>query len=108
VARLVGLEEARRRASAIGPWRVAGRRLHRGIKTRDFAEALRLLNRIARLAEEMEHHPDVEIGYGYLRIRLTTHDAGGLTDLDFKLAERIEETIRRASRAPREASAPRS
>lgn len=56
----------------------------------------------------MEHHPDVEIGYGYLRIRLTTHDAGGLTDLDFKLAERIEETIRRASRAPREASAPRS
>ncbi len=103
MARRVGLAEARRRVAALRPWRLAGRSLYRSVETGDFAGALRLLNKIARVAEEMEHHPDVEIGYGYLRIRLTTHDAGGLTDLDFRLAERIEEIIRRASRARREA-----
>jgi 4a-hydroxytetrahydrobiopterin dehydratase len=73
----VGLAEARRRVASLRPWRLAGRSLYRSVETGDFAGALRLLNKIARVAEEMEHHPDVEIGYGYLRIRLTTHDAGG-------------------------------
>ncbi|MEM0482342.1 MAG: 4a-hydroxytetrahydrobiopterin dehydratase, partial [Nitrososphaerota archaeon] len=57
-------------------------------------ESLDLLKRIARAAERMGHHPDVELGYGYLRLRLTTHDAGGLTARDFRLAESIERIIR--------------
>ncbi|GBC71416.1 Putative pterin-4-alpha-carbinolamine dehydratase [Candidatus Calditenuaceae archaeon HR02] len=85
--------EAARLVPTIRPWRLRGRYIVRSLRTRDFAESLSLLNRIAKAAERMGHHPDVELGYGYLRLRLTTHDAGGLTVRDFRLAESIEKII---------------
>ncbi|MCS7145368.1 MAG: 4a-hydroxytetrahydrobiopterin dehydratase [Nitrososphaerota archaeon] len=92
VRRLSG-EEAGRLVAGVRPWRLRGRYIVRSVETRDFAEALKLLNRIGRVADRMNHHPDVEMGYGYLRLKLTTHDAGGLTERDFKLAEKIEKII---------------
>ncbi len=91
--------EAARLVASVRPWRLRGRYIARSLKTRDFAESLDLLKRIARAAERMGHHPDVELGYGYLRLRLTTHDAGGLTIRDFKLAENIERIIEEWGRA---------
>jgi 4a-hydroxytetrahydrobiopterin dehydratase len=85
--------EAEELVAKVRPWRLRGRYIVRSLKTRDFAESLDLLKRIARAAERMGHHPDVELGYGYLRLRLTTHDAGGLTVRDFRLAERVEKII---------------
>lgn len=85
--------EAARLVERVRSWRLRGRYIVRSLRTRDFAESLSLLNRIARAAERMGHHPDVELGYGYLRLRLTTHDAGGLTVRDFRLAESIERII---------------
>jgi len=101
LTRRLKVEEAKRMVARIRPWRLAGRYIYRSVKTRDFAEALKLLNRIARVAEEANHHPDVELGYGYLRLRLTTHDAGGLTVRDFSLAERVERVISLWSRGLR-------
>lgn len=99
MAKRLGGAEVRRLAARVRPWRLRGRFIVRSVETRDFAEAFELLRRVARAAEEMGHHPDVELGYGYLRLRLTTHDAGGLTVRDFRLAERVEKIIAAWNRA---------
>lgn len=61
----------------------------------NFTDAVCLLNRIAEIAEEINHHPDLHlVDYKYLKIVLSTHSAGGLTQLDFQLAAQIEEVAR--------------
>lgn len=57
--------------------------------TADFASAVHLLDRVALLADAMNHHPDVELGWGRVAFELTSHDAGGVTMRDLTLAERI-------------------
>ena len=52
-------------------------------------QGIRFLNQVARLAEGMNHHPDISIRYNRVRLSLTTHDEGGLTVKDFKLARKI-------------------
>ncbi|BDU78270.1 4a-hydroxytetrahydrobiopterin dehydratase [Mesoterricola sediminis] len=68
--------------------------LEREIRTPDFLSAFNLVSRLVAPAEALNHHPDVAFGWGYVRIRLTTHDAGGLTDKDRTLAARIDEAIK--------------
>ncbi len=68
--------------------------LEREIRTPDFLSAYNLVSRLVAPAEALNHHPDVAFGWGYVRIRLTTHDAGGLTDKDRTLAARIDEAIK--------------
>lgn len=70
-------------------WERSGDALHRTFGTDDFASALDLVNRIGALAEEANHHPDLELGWGRVAVHLTSHDAGGVTDRDVALAERI-------------------
>ena len=64
------------------------------IKTRrefaNFAEALEFVNKVGALAEAADHHPDITFGWGYAEIDLTTHDRGGVTDVDIALAEKID------------------
>ena len=60
-------------------------------KLGDFAEAIAFVNRVADLAERANHHPDVLLhGYNHVRLTLSTHSQGGLTDADFKLAGEID------------------
>lgn len=57
----------------------------------NFNEAIEFVNRVASLAEEHNHHPDILIhGYSNVRLTLTTHDKGKVTEKDFSLAEEIE------------------
>ncbi len=64
----------------------------REIVATDFITAVAIFNSIAIIAEAMDHHPDILLyGWNKLRITLSTHDRGGLTELDFKLAKKIEE-----------------
>lgn len=67
--------------------------LHREIRTPDFLSAYRLVGTLVPLAEALNHHPDLEFGWGYVRIRLTTHDAGGVTDLDRRLAADFDKVL---------------
>lgn len=61
-------------------------------KTGDFAAALRFVNAVGGLAEAQNHHPDIEIhDYDHVRLRLSTHSAGGVTEEDLELAERVDE-----------------
>src|SRR5260221_6518664 len=67
--------------------------LSRAFTAPDFLAAIELVNRVAAVAEEVGHHPDIAIRWNTVRFRLTTHSAGGVTDLDLELARRIEEII---------------
>ena len=64
--------------------------IERTWKFQDFPEALAFINKVGELAEAMDHHPDIYNSWAKVRLRLTTHDRGGLTALDFNLAKRID------------------
>jgi 4a-hydroxytetrahydrobiopterin dehydratase len=70
-------------------WRLRRRNIRRTFVFEDFAQSLRFVNRVARRAEAMNHHPDIMIQYDKVDLDLTTHDEGGLTMKDFKLAREI-------------------
>jgi 4a-hydroxytetrahydrobiopterin dehydratase len=65
--------------------------IHAHLETGDFATGLRLVNRIGEAAEAMNHHPDLDLRYPHLDVTLSSHDVGGVTDRDVKLARAISE-----------------
>jgi 4a-hydroxytetrahydrobiopterin dehydratase len=72
-------------------WRQEGESLVRDYEFKDFAEAIAFVNRVAGAAEEANHHPDILIhGWNKVRLSLTTHSEGRLTDNDRAMAERID------------------
>lgn len=71
-------------------WRVEEGMLVRSIKAADFAQGIRLVDQVAAVADEIDHHPDIDIRWTTLTFRLTTHSAGGLTELDLQLAAEID------------------
>jgi 4a-hydroxytetrahydrobiopterin dehydratase len=72
-------------------WRQEGESLVRDVKFKDFAEAMAYVNRVADLAEEVNHHPDILVhGWNQVRLTLTTHSAGRLTENDHEMARRID------------------
>jgi 4a-hydroxytetrahydrobiopterin dehydratase len=68
--------------------------LVRTFKTPDFLTAFNLVKAVVRPAEDLNHHPDILFGWGYVRITLTTHDAGGITELDHRLAQAIDIAVK--------------
>jgi 4a-hydroxytetrahydrobiopterin dehydratase len=70
--------------------------IHRTVETADFASALALVNRIGALAEEANHHPHLELGWGRVVVHLTSHDSGGVTQRDLAAARKIDGAIDRA------------
>jgi 4a-hydroxytetrahydrobiopterin dehydratase len=72
-------------------WRREGEQIVRDWTFKDFAEAIAFVNRVAAVAEAANHHPDILIhGWNKVRLSVTNHSAGGLTEADFALAERVE------------------
>lgn len=75
-------------------WRMSEDRksIYAEYRMKHFAEAIRLINRCAVIAEKEGHHPDIHLtGYRHLRVELTTHAIGGLSENDFILAAKIEQ-----------------
>jgi 4a-hydroxytetrahydrobiopterin dehydratase len=76
---------------AAGEWRREGDAMEREWKFEDFAAAKGFVDRVADAAEEANHHPDILLhGWNKVRLTLSTHSEGGLTDADFTLAERLD------------------
>src|SRR5882672_263575 len=71
-------------------WTKKGVAITRTFQFRDFSGAVEFVNAIARLAEKAWHHPDIDIRWSKVTVTLTTHDAGGLTEKDFKLATQFD------------------
>jgi 4a-hydroxytetrahydrobiopterin dehydratase len=89
MARLSDSEIEARLASS--PWRREGEAIVLEVERADFAAAVALVNEVARLAEEANHHPDILLhGWNKLRLTLSTHSEGGLTAADFELAAKID------------------
>ena len=78
--------EIQTRLEELAGWEVRGGKLHREFEFADFVGAFRFISGVALVAERMDHHPEWSNVYNRVVIDLTTHDAGGLTDLDFELA----------------------
>jgi 4a-hydroxytetrahydrobiopterin dehydratase len=84
-------EEQIRQQLADSEWEREGNAIAREYKLPDFAQAIAFVNRVAALAEEANHHPDILVhGWNKVRLKLSTHSAGGLTDADFALARQID------------------
>jgi 4a-hydroxytetrahydrobiopterin dehydratase len=85
-------QEIERRLAAAGEWRRHERdSIVRDLKLADFAAAVAFVNRVAELAERANHHPDMLVhGWNRVRLTLSTHSEGGLTEADFELAARID------------------
>ncbi len=72
-------------------WAREGAEIVRTFQFKNFREALAFVVHVGMLAERMDHHPDIEIRYKQVTLRLSTHSAGGLTENDFKLARQIDQ-----------------
>lgn len=77
-------------AGRITGWRRDGDALVLEVDRGDFAGALALVNAVGRLAEAADHHPDVDIRWSRVTLRLSTHSAGGLTHKDLDLAAQVD------------------
>lgn len=72
-------------------WRREGDAIVRDLKFRDFAEAMAHVNRVAEAAEAADHHPDILVhGWNQVRLMLSTHSVGGLTQSDLDMARRLD------------------
>ena len=72
-------------------WMAADKILKKRVTFSNFAESLAFVNAVGALAEAADHHPDITFGWGYAELALTTHDRGGITDVDIALAARIDQ-----------------
>lgn len=72
-------------------WQTDNRKIWKEYKTKDFIQTMGFVNKIALLAQEEGHHPDMEVHYSRVRVELWTHAVGGLSENDFILAAKIDE-----------------
>lgn len=71
-------------------WKREGKEIRKTYNFDDFTESIEFVNKVARLAEAADHHPDILIQYDKVALTLSTHDEGGLTSRDFRLAAKID------------------
>ena len=86
-------EAARQELASVPGWSLEEGTLRRAFVFPDFVRAFGFMASVAAIAQALDHHPDWDNVYGQVNIRLSTHDAGGLTARDFELARRINELV---------------
>jgi 4a-hydroxytetrahydrobiopterin dehydratase len=74
-------------------WELEKKQIERLFEFDEFNDSIDFVNSIAEIAEEEEHHPDIDIRFNKVRVVLTSHDKGGLTEQDFELAEKIDNLV---------------
>lgn len=94
--------EIAERLGALPGWTYEGGEIRRAYKTDGWPTTIAFVNAVGYFAEAADHHPDLEVGWGRVAVRLSTHSAHGITEKDFALARRIEE-IAQANAAVRSA-----
>jgi 4a-hydroxytetrahydrobiopterin dehydratase len=79
--------------AGLSEWQRDGQALVRTVELANFPQAIKVVDRVAELAERNDHHPDIDIRWRTLTFRCSTHSAGGITELDLTLAGAIDATI---------------
>lgn len=95
----LGDAEIQRRLQDLSGWSLEGGRLSRDLKFSSFADAFAFMTRCSFEIEKLDHHPEWTNTYRTLTISLSTHDAGGVTALDFELASRMNDILARLTTA---------
>ncbi len=96
MAELLDKPTIRSRFSAIPEWKLEGDGIRRSVKFEAYLDGIEFVRKVADLAEAANHHPDIDIRWREVYLTLTTHSAGGLTNLDFDLAENIDKLALKA------------
>ena len=78
---------------AVPCWSKRAKTILRTFKFEGFLKAIDFVNRIAKKAQKLNHHPDIDIRFDKVTLTLTTHDKGGLTEKDFALAAQCDEVF---------------
>lgn len=86
-------DDIAQRLQSLPGWAVAGKHIAKEFRFPDFEAGMAFVNAVADVARQEDHHPDLEVGYGRVRVAYTTHSAGGLTERDFACAARVEQLI---------------
>jgi 4a-hydroxytetrahydrobiopterin dehydratase len=87
---LLSDEEVEARLADLSGWERDGDAIRKSFKRGDFKGSVDFINRITDVAEEMNHHPDLEVSWDTVTVSITTHSEGGLTENDFELASKID------------------
>lgn len=74
-------------------WEREGNAIRRKIKFNEYMDGIQFVNKVSEIAEEADHHPDIDIRYTRILFTLSTHSEGGLTKKDFELAKKIDKLI---------------
>ena len=90
MAELLNDEQVTKALSTLPDWHQEDRELVRTAELPSFTDAIRVVNRVAEIAENDDHHPDIDIRWRTLTFRCSTHSEGGITSLDVSLAEEID------------------
>ena len=88
--KLLGDSEVRRMLAGLKGWEREGDFIVRSFEFEAFMDGMRFLNRVAKVAERLDHHPDIHVRYTQIKLSIQTHSAGGLTAKDFGLAAEID------------------
>ncbi len=83
-------QDSEARLRGLKGWKLAGEAIEKTYQFRAYMEAISFINRVAEVAEREEHHPDIYNSWRTVRLSITTHDEGGLTEWDFDLARQID------------------
>jgi 4a-hydroxytetrahydrobiopterin dehydratase len=83
-------DEIDSRLARLDGWQRDGGSIVKEFKLADFVGSVAFVDKVVEPAEEMGHHPDLSLSWDTVRVSLTTHSAGGLTENDFELAKRID------------------
>ena len=83
-------QEIEERLSGLDGWERSGEAIVKGFDNGDFKGSVEFVNRLMPEAEDMNHHPDLEISWKDVTVTITSHSEGGLTENDFELARRID------------------
>jgi 4a-hydroxytetrahydrobiopterin dehydratase len=87
---LLAADDIHQRLDHLEGWERSGNSIRKQFKLDDFVGSVRFVDGLVDPSEDMGHHPDLEISWNKVTVKLSTHSEGGLTDADFELAARID------------------
>jgi 4a-hydroxytetrahydrobiopterin dehydratase len=93
MSELLGDDAIEQGLAGLSDWRRDGQALIRIVELADFPQAIQVVDRVAELAEQADHHPDIDIRWRTLTFTCSTHSEGGITRADLTLAGQIDATI---------------
>lgn len=91
--RKIPAEDLQKYLNMVNGWSLVedGLKIEKEFKFKNFAKSLEFVNKIGEIAEQEGHHPDIAFGWGYCKVRLSTHAISGLHENDFIMARKIDE-----------------